>query len=159
MEPAAGDYLPNTLCRSCHLQDGMVQSEFLLLQHHMKDAETLRTPRGTIYLQRPILMLDEWALKTGKPPAIPLYQTNGDAGPDGNLQCVSCHSPHQWSPMGPFVKPGFGSIGPNVPTRFLHVRDPRAVELSACAVCHPGDAVQRYQRYHHVWEELGREFR
>jgi predicted CXXCH cytochrome family protein len=159
MEPAAGDYLPNTLCRSCHLQGGMVQGEFLLLQHHMKDAETLRSPRGTIYLQRPMLMLDEWALKTGKPPVIPLYQKNGDAGPDGNLQCVSCHVPHQWSPMGPFLKPGFGSVGPNVPTRFLRLRDARAAELSACAVCHPDDSVQRYQRYHHVWEDLGEEFR
>ncbi len=159
LEPAPGEYLQNRLCRSCHGQDGPVRSEFLLLQHHMKDAEPVLSPRGTIYLQRPMLLLDEWALKTGDPSAIPLYDRAGDPQLEGSLQCVSCHDPHQWSPLGAFVKPGFGALGPNVPTHFLRLRDPGEAERSVCAGCHLGEAAEHYRFYHRVWEDVGVEFR
>ncbi|MEW6490425.1 MAG: cytochrome c3 family protein [Thermodesulfobacteriota bacterium] len=159
LDPAPGAYLPNTLCRSCHRQGGPVQGEFLLLQHHMKDAEDLRTPRGTSYLQRPMTLLDERALRTGESPVIPLYDRDGTEGPVGGLQCVSCHDPHVWSPMGPFIKPGFGALGPNVPTRFLRLADPAAAARGACAACHKADAPERYRKYHLVWGDVGEEFR
>ncbi|WP_025321266.1 cytochrome c3 family protein [Deferrisoma camini] len=159
LEPAAGDYAPNRLCRSCHGQEGPLPGERPLLQHHMKDAEPLRTPRGTIYLQRPMLLTDTWALKTGEEPLIPLYDRQGNAGPSGNLQCVSCHDPHRWSPFGSFVKPGFGALGPNVVTRFLRLRDPQQAARSVCAVCHPKDAPERYLKYHRAWTDVGAEFR
>jgi hypothetical protein len=135
-----------------------VKGEFLLFQHHMKDAEPLLTPRGTIYLQRPMLLLDERSLRTGEPPLIPLYDRMGYGEPLGSLQCVSCHDPHVWSPLGLFVKPGFGPFGPNVPTRFLRLGDPKLAAESVCAVCHE-DAVERYLRYHYLWEDVGEEFR
>ena len=158
LEPAPGEYVPNTRCRSCHRAGGPVARLSPLLQYHMKDAEPLRSPRGTIYLQRPMLLLDETALRTGGPPEIPLYDKVGTPGSEGNLQCVSCHDPHRWSAMAGFVKPNFG-VGPNVPTRFLRLRDPRAVERSACGSCHREEAVDRYRRYHQVWEEVGGGFR
>jgi hypothetical protein len=135
-----------------------VKSEFLLLQYHMKDAETVLSPRGTIYLQRPMTLLDEFAVRAAKPPVLPLFNQRGQASPEGNLQCISCHDPHLWSPLGAFVKPGFGALAPNVPTHFLRLKDPSAVERSVCAVCHAADTVDRYQKYHEVWEELGSEF-
>ncbi len=159
LEPAGGDYWPNRLCRSCHRIGGPVDTERPLLQYHMKDAEAVLTPRGTIYLQRPRLLMDEWAIKRGRDPVIPLYDREGTPGPSGNLQCVSCHDPHQWSPMGPFIKPGFGALGPNVPTRFLRLEDPREAARSVCAVCHTEDAVERYRRYHDVWTDVGAEYR
>ncbi|MBI5018056.1 MAG: hypothetical protein HZB55_21535 [Deltaproteobacteria bacterium] len=158
LPPGQGDYVPNTACRSCHRQGGPVESKYLLLQYHMKDGEVIRSPRGTIYLQRPMSLLDEWSVRTGAPPIIPLYDRSGRSGPEGNLQCVSCHDPHRWSPLGAFVKPSFGSLAPNVPTRFLRLKDPALAEKSVCAVCHPKDPVERYQKYHQVWEELGAEF-
>jgi len=159
LAPAPGEYLPNTLCRSCHRQGGSAQGEFLLLQYHMKDAEELRTARGTIYLQWPMPFLDEWALRTGEKPVLPLYDAAGTAGPQGTLQCVSCHDPHVWSPMGPFVKPGFGSLGPNVATDFLRLKDPKRVSRSACVICHKEGAVERYLKYHLVWDDVGEAFR
>ncbi len=159
LDPAPGPYPPNRLCRSCHRQGGPVRGKGLLMQYHMTDAEPLRTPRGTIYLQRPMLLMDEWALKSLQPPVLPLYDRRGNPGPVGNLQCVSCHDPHRWSPLGAFVKPGFGALGPNVPTRFLRLREARQVERSVCSVCHPSDAVERYRRYHEVWTDVGKEFR
>jgi len=158
LEPAAGEYQPNRLCRSCHTRNGWAASDVPLLQHHMKDADEVRSARGTIYLQRPMLLLDDLALKSGAEPVIPLYQRDGTPGPSGNLQCISCHDPHQWSPMGPYVKPGFGALGPNVPTKFLRLEDPKRVKLSVCVVCHPNDADQRYQKYHRVWEDVGKTF-
>jgi len=124
----------------------------------MKDAEPQKTPRGTIYLQRPMTLMDEWSLRTGKEPIIPLFASDDGWGPHGTLQCASCHDPHQWSPMGAFVKPGFGALGPNVPTRFLRIRDPKIVERSVCATCHKDDVVDRYVKYHHVWSDVGAEF-
>ncbi len=159
LRPAPGEYRPNTLCRSCHRQGGAVETERPLLQHHMKDAEEFRTERGTIFLQRPLLLLDEVALRTGLEPVIPLYDRAGNAGPEGNLQCVSCHDPHQWSPMGAFLKPSFGLVAPNVPTSFLRLKDPAAARGSACATCHPKDAPARYQRYHEAWSDVGDRFR
>lgn len=159
LDPAPGGYLPNTLCRSCHRQGGPVQGEFLLLQHHMRDAEDLRTPRGTRYLQRPMTLVDASALRTGESPVIPLYDRDGTAGPVGSLQCVSCHDPHVWSPMGSFIKPGFGSLGPNVSTRFLRLADPAAAGRGACGGCHKADAPERYRKYHLVWGDVGEEFR
>jgi predicted CXXCH cytochrome family protein len=158
MEPAPGEYEPNRLCRSCHRAGGSAEGEYLLMQYHMKDAEEVRSPRGTIYLQRPMLILDELALRSGNEPIIPLFQRDGTAGPSGNLQCVSCHEPHQWSPMGAFVKPGFGTLGPNVPTMFLRLGDPKKAKLSVCAVCHPDDAERRYMEYHRVWSDVGATF-
>ncbi len=158
LPPAEGPYRPNNLCRSCHRQGGPVQSEFVLLQHHMKDAEPQRTPRGTIYLQWPMSLMDEWSLRTGKEPIIPLFESDEGWGPHGTLQCASCHDPHQWSPMGAFVKPGFGALGPNVPTRFLRIRDPKIVERSVCANCHKDDVIDRYVKYHLVWSDVGAEF-
>ncbi|GAB6061292.1 cytochrome c3 family protein [Deferrisoma palaeochoriense] len=159
LEPAPGAYPPNRLCRSCHREGGPIEGEVLLLQHHMKDAEPLLTPRGTIYLQRPMALADTWALKTGQPPVIPLYDREGRPGPTGNLQCVSCHDPHVWSPFGAFIKPGFGTLGPNVVTRFLRLREPAEAGRSVCAVCHPEDAAERYLKYHWVWSDVGEEFR
>ncbi len=159
LEPAQGDYWPNRLCRSCHRIGGPVDTERPLLQYHMKDAETVLTPRGTIYLQRPRLLMDEWAIKTGRDPVIPLYDREGNPGPSGNLQCVSCHEPHRWSPMGAFVKPGFGALGPNVPTRFLRLGSARQAAQSVCAACHLEDAEARYRRYHEVWTDVGAEYR
>lgn len=158
LSPGPSEYLPNAACRSCHRQGGPVRSEFLLLQYHMRDAEEIRSPRGSIYLQRPMTLLDEVSLRRGDAPVIPLFDRRGNAGTEGNLQCVSCHDPHRWSPLGAFVKPGFGAIAPNVPTHFLRLREAAAAEKSVCAVCHPKDAPERYQKYHQVWEELGGEF-
>ncbi len=155
LEPAPGPYVPNRLCRSCH--DGEHRGR-PLLQYHMKDADPLRTPRGTIYLQRPLLLTDELALRRGTPPVIRLYDRAGTAGTDGNLQCVSCHDPHQWSPLGPFLKPGFGTVGPNVPTRFLRLKAPGDAGASVCSTCHPDDAVRRYEEYHRVWSDVGAQF-
>jgi predicted CXXCH cytochrome family protein len=158
LEPAAGEYAPNRLCRSCHTPGGWAEGETQLLLHHMKDEPDVRSERGTIYLQRPMLLLDELALKSGAEPVIPLFDRNGTPGPDGNLQCVSCHEPHQWSPMGPFVKPGFGTLGPNVPTQFLRLGEAKQTRLSVCATCHPDDVEQRYRKYHQVWEDVGAAF-
>ncbi|HSH69232.1 MAG TPA: cytochrome c3 family protein, partial [Deferrisomatales bacterium] len=158
LEPANGEYEPNRLCRSCHAPGGWAGRDVQLLLHHMKDADEVRSARGTIYLQRPMLLLDELALKSGAEPVIPLFARDGTAGPDGNLQCISCHEPHQWSPMGPFIKPGFGTLGPNVPTRFLRLGEAKQARLSVCAVCHPDDAEQRYLEYHQVWGDVGEAF-
>lgn len=146
-------YLPNRLCRTCHRLGGVVDSGELL-QYHMMDAEPLKTARGTGFLQKPMFLFDQWALNSGDDPLLPLFDRDGNPGPEGNLQCVSCHNPHQWSPLGPFVKPGFGNLGPNVTTNFLKFGESESIEKSVCASCHGGDVVEKYQKYHSNWEDL-----
>ena len=158
LEPAEGEYPPNRLCRACHSTAKEVQrGKPLLMQHHMRDAEERLTPRGTIYLQRPMSLVDQYALRTGEKPAIPLYNREGEARPEGSLQCLSCHDPHRWSPFGPQIKPGV-PIHETVPRHFTRFDDLQILRRSVCADCHDKSLEAHYRRYHEVWSDVGEEF-
>jgi len=146
-------YLPNRLCRTCHKIGGIVDTSELL-QYHMMDAEPIKTARGTSYLQKSMFLYDLGALNSGQDPILPLFDREGNPGPEGNLQCVSCHNAHQWSPLGSFVKPGFGNLAPNVMTNFLKYDDMGLINSSVCASCHGEDVVEHYLKYHEDWEKF-----
>lgn len=147
------DYLPNRLCRTCHKIGGIVDTS-KLLQYHMMDAESIKTVRGTSYIQKAMFLYDQVALNYGADPILPLFDRQGNSGPEGSLQCISCHDVHQWSPLGPFVKPGFGNLAPNVTTKFLEHDDMELINNSVCVSCHGEDVVEHYLRYHEDWEKF-----
>jgi predicted CXXCH cytochrome family protein len=157
LEPGESEWPPNRLCRSCHTIESRNPDAGPLLQYHMKDADPWLTPRGTIYLLRPMSFLDELAIKKGIAPVIPLYDKEGQPGPHGNLQCISCHEPHQWSPFSPTIKPG-SQVGANVPVAFTRFADPNALNASVCYECHTKNTADYVRRYHKVWEDVGAEF-
>lgn len=156
METARGDWQPNRLCRGCHTVESRPAEKGPLLEYHMKDADRWLTPRGTIYLQRPMTLWDEVAIKRGKPPVIALFDKEGKAGPHGSLQCISCHEPHRWSPLNPDIKP-YSKVGADVPKSFFRFRDYSEVAGSVCADCHPSSTAEYVRRYHKVWTEAGAE--
>lgn len=171
LEPFPEGLNRNRLCKSCHSraeEERKNQSRIVLfsasenspktgqrLYHHMRDAEPAFTPRGTIYLQRPMIIWDENSSKRSGKPVIPLYNSKDEEDWEGDLACGSCHDPHRWSPENAAIKPSAIAKW-QVTTKFLKLKNSAEAKTSVCAQCHKDRASEYYKRYHEVWSDVGK---
>jgi predicted CXXCH cytochrome family protein len=150
---------PSGRCRSCHLNSELPLGE-PLMQYHMKDADEALTVRNTIFRQFPMVLLDQWAMRSDAQPIIPLFDREQKLNSAGWLQCPSCHDPHIWSPLGPSFTPKLmkGWHGARLPTNFTRIAKPNNVKDSVCRQCHKDEAVKLYWDYHRPNDVVGNSF-
>jgi predicted CXXCH cytochrome family protein len=150
---------PAGRCRACHLNSNLPLGE-PLMQYHMRDADEALTTRGTIFMQYPMVLLDQWAMRSDAKPVIPLYDRDLKPNAAGELQCPSCHDPHIWSPLGPNFTPKLLQSwhGERIPNKFTRLEKPAIVKDSVCKQCHPIDTVQYYWDYHRANDVIGDSF-
>lgn len=152
LEPHPDAIGKNKYCMTCHNTKAEGTGKPPRMNHHMKDAEPVYGPRGSIYLQRPMILEDETLARAGKASEIPLFGINGDRTSYGYLQCVSCHDPHLWAPEAPAAKP-MKNTKWAITTKFLKLPSPEQAASTLCRTCHPKDTAKYYLHYHDVWGE------
>ncbi len=107
---------PTEKCQSCHQAGGPAEKKGVGQHSHPVDV----------------------AFKQANPKtSLPLYTANNQTNAPGKVTCVTCHDPHQWSPLG---KPSPGHlVEGGLEDSFLRL--PAGTSPQLCANCHPGEAL------------------
>ncbi len=100
------------LCTSCHRKDGLADKKIIGSHSHPFNRQ----------------------LASGMQPHLPLFKKNGD-GSGGQIECATCHDPHQWNPADPQNHDGANkSVEGDASTSFLRRQAAGRAEL--CVECH-----------------------
>jgi len=109
------------LCTDCHREDGMAAKKLARPHGH---------PTGVAFKGRPEKL------------ALPLFARNGRHAADGEVDCASCHDPHQWDPSNLASRAGEKKdVNGDPRTSFL--RRPAAGDSALCGECHRAQALVR----------------
>lgn len=120
-DTGAGKGATEKLCGDCHREQGLAAKALPLPYSH---------PTGVTFRQRPDKLV------------LPLYARNGQRADDGEVDCASCHDPHQWDPANMASYAGEKKdVAGDPRTSFL--RRPAAGTSALCAECHRGQALVR----------------
>lgn len=124
-EVGEGDYIPMTLCTSCHKKGGPAEVKLPKYLKHPSDVVALESHKATDLT------------------FVPLYDKNGKESSSGYITCPTCHNPHKWSVDHKGYGPGKNTEG-NSLNSFLRVKS----SDNMCKNCHGFQGLMRYKFYH-----------
>jgi predicted CXXCH cytochrome family protein len=109
----------SALCTGCHRKEGLADQKVIGAHSHPLNRK----------------------LATGMQPQLPLFNTSAD-GRGGNIECATCHDPHQWNPANPQSHDGASRrVEGDASTSFLRRAASGRAEL--CVECHREQALVR----------------
>jgi predicted CXXCH cytochrome family protein len=124
----SGSSIMETLCLSCHSQNGSAKNRIPEIFSHPKDKLILNVGRNI----------------KGKPDFFPIFDDiSGKQIPFGNISCPSCHNAHQWNSRIPAKGKGINVDG-DATNSFLRSQAMQVL----CKDCHGPDTLLRIKFFH-----------
>ena len=103
-----------SICTTCHVKDGLAGEKLTGTHSHplLKDLSNV-----------------------GNKTSLPLFDTPGHRNTKGNVDCATCHNPHQWDPTNPLSTAGSSKdVDGDAHNSFLRI--PAAPGSDLCVDCH-----------------------
>ncbi len=123
-----GDDGMETLCRSCHIKDGIAKRKRPKYFNHPIDIKITST---------------KMRQKGKKGEILPVYGVKGEKSKTGIITCPTCHNPHRWKPNTEEYGAGKNLEGDSNSSFLRSVSD-----IAFCSDCHGRDGLFRYKYYH-----------
>jgi len=118
-------------CKSCHNPRGIASAKV--------PARTSHPEKVTVWSEAL-----RKGLRPASPGALPVFNRDGHPDKTGNINCATCHNPHQWNAGRTQTGPGRNTEG-DTGSSFLRLSHTGSF---LCADCHGLDSIYRYKYFH-----------